>query len=43
LSSEEKATSRILPSRNLISGEALITFIPDETARELAPLFEKKR
>ena len=41
--SQGKTTSRILPSRKLQAGEALITFMTDETARELAPLFEKKR
>ncbi len=41
--SEGKTTRRIQPSRTLQAGEVLITFITDETARELAPLFAKKK
>ncbi|MGB9176909.1 MAG: cation:proton antiporter [Methanoregula sp.] len=38
-----KTTSRIQPSRKLLAGEVLITFISDETARELVPLFAGKK
>ena len=41
--SEGKITRRIQPSRALQAGEVLITFVTDETARELAPLFAKKK
>ncbi|MDD1686833.1 monovalent cation:proton antiporter family protein [Methanoregula sp.] len=37
-----RTTSRIQPARKLSAGESLITFITDETAREVAPLFAKK-
>jgi len=37
-----KTTGRIPDSRILVAGEVLITFITDETARELAPVFAKK-
>ena len=35
--------SRILPDKRLLAGEVFITFITDQTARELAPLFAKKK
>lgn len=38
-----KTTSQVEPSRKLLAGEVLITFITDESARELAPLFVKKK
>ena len=41
--SEGKTTSHILPDRKLRAGEVLITFITDETARGLAPLFTRKK
>jgi CPA2 family monovalent cation:H+ antiporter-2 len=38
-----RTTGNIPASRKLVSGEIIITFITDDTARELVPLFVKKR
>jgi monovalent cation:H+ antiporter-2, CPA2 family len=38
-----KTSRRIEPARTLKAGEALIMFITDGTAREVSPLFEKKK
>ena len=41
--SEGRTSRRIDPTRTLLAGEVLITFITDQTAQELAPLFAKKK
>jgi monovalent cation:H+ antiporter-2, CPA2 family len=41
--SEGRTTRRIDAARTLLAGEVLITFITDQTAQELAPLFAKKK
>jgi monovalent cation:H+ antiporter-2, CPA2 family len=41
--SQGKTTSRIPPARRVQAGEVIITFITDQTARELLPLFTGKR
>jgi CPA2 family monovalent cation:H+ antiporter-2 len=40
--SEGRTTRRIDPSRKLLAGEVIITFVTDPTAEELTPLFRKK-
>ncbi|MGD0081526.1 MAG: cation:proton antiporter [Methanoregula sp.] len=41
--SKGKTTREIQPTRTLQAGEVLITFVTDETAGDLAPLFAKKK
>ena len=36
-----RTTGNVLPPRKLVPGEVVITFITDDTARELVPLFLK--
>jgi hypothetical protein len=42
LRSQGRTTSKIAPDRKLVAGEVIITFITDQTARELMGLFAGK-
>ncbi|WP_321504199.1 cation:proton antiporter [uncultured Methanoregula sp.] len=42
LRSKGKTTANIPPDRRLAAGEVVITFITDQTAQELSPLFARK-